>query len=203
MKLKRSAVLFLTLIIFSFIFISCSADKGRESIDLSDIEDMNIGASMPEILYGDDEKIILHGTFGILTFDIDDARVTQRVNTDEFGEITDTMCGYSASKDGRRIFISQFEEQKIYAYNLSSGKLTVFDGDIDEEVFSESIFTDDEEIKLIEALGSTYLTSSTYLKKDSSILFLKAEANWQMKTLQLVEYDMSSNKELKVIDIFK
>lgn len=164
---------------------------------------MNIGAEMPEILYGDDEKIIMHGTFGILTYNYKEEKVTQRVNYDAFGDLTNSMLGYRASKDGKRIFILLFDEQKNYEYNLASGKLTVFDEDVDEEGFSESVFTADENNQFIKNFGGSYLNSNTYLKKDNSILFLKAEANWQMKTLQLVEYDMNSNKELKVIDIFK
>lgn len=190
------------IIIISLTFISCSAGT-KKNIDLSDIDDMNIGAEMPEILYGDDEKIIMHGTFGILTYNYKEEKVTQRVNYDAFGDLTNSMLGYRASKDGKRIFILLFDEQKNYEYNLASGKLTVFDEDVDEEGFSESVFTADENNQFIKNFGGSYLNSNTYLKKDNSILFLKAEANWQMKTLQLVEYDMNSNKELKVIDIFK
>lgn len=190
------------IIIISLTFISCSAVNEKD-IDLSDIDDMNIGAEMPEILYGDDEKIIMHGTFGILTYNYKEEKVTQRVNYDAFGDLTNSMLGYRASKDGKRIFILLFDEQKNYEYNLFSGKLEVFEGDVDEEGFSESVFTADENNQFIKNFGGSYLNSNTYLKKDNSILFLKAEANWQMKTLQLVEYDMNSNKELKVIDIFK
>lgn len=190
------------LIIISLTLISCSAVNEKD-IDLSDIDDMNIGAEMPEILYGDDEKIIMHGTFGILTYNYKEEKITQRVNYDAFGDLTNSMLGYRASKDGKRIFILLFDEQKNYEYNLSSSKLTAFEGDVDEDAFSQSIFTADESNQFIENFGGSYLQSNTYLKKDNSILFLKADSSWQMKTLQLVEYDMNSNKELKVIDIFK
>ena len=194
------------LMIISLTFISCSAVNEKD-IDLSDIDDMNIGTEMPEILYGDDEKIIMHGTFGILTYNYKEEKVTQRVNYDAFGDLTNSILYYRASKDGKRIFIlsldGQLVEQKIYEYNLSSSKLTAFEGDVNEEACSQSIFTADENNQFIENFGGSYLQSNTYLKKDNSILFLKADSSWQMKTLQLVEYDMNSNKELKVIDIFK
>lgn len=119
------------------------------------------------------------------------------------GEITNRFHGYRGAKDGRRIFILLYDEQKNYEYNLSSGKLSVFAGDIEDEAFSVPKFTEEENKQLMEAIGGAYLTGYTYLKKDSSVLILKAENNWKMKTLQLVEYDMSSNKEVKVIDIFK
>lgn len=203
MYFKRKIVSLIGLLmIISLTFISCSAVNEKD-IDLSDIDDMNIGAEMPEILYGDDEKIIMHGTFGILTYNYKEEKITQRVNYDAFGDLTNSMLGYRASKDGKRIFILLFDEQKNYEYNLSSGELTAFEGDVDEDAFSQSIFTADESNQFIEIFGSTYSISNTYLKKDNSILFLKADSSWQMKTLQLVEYDMNSNKELKVIDIFK
>ena len=186
----------------SFVFLSCSAEK-ESSIDLSDIEDMNIGSDMPEILYGDDEKIIMHGSFGILTYNYKEEKITQRVLTENIGEITSRFCGYRGAKDGRRIFILLYDEQKNYEYNLLSGKLNIFAGDIEDEAFSVPTLTDEENKQLTQAIGDTYLTSLYYLKKDRSILLLKAEANWQMRTLQLVEYDMSSNKEVKTIDIFK
>ncbi len=190
------------LIIISLTFISCSAGNEKD-IDLSDIDDMNIGAEMPDIIYGDDEKIIMHGTFGILTYNYKEEKITQRVKSDAFGDNANSMHGYRASKDGKRIFILLFFEEKNYEYNLSSGKLNIFEGDVDEEAFNESIFTADENNQFIKNFGDSYLTSNTYLKKNNSVLFLKADSSWQMKTLQLVEYDMNNNKELKVIDIFK
>lgn len=202
MMLKRKALLFVIALMIPLTFISCSVQK-ESRIDLFDIQDLNIGAEMPEILYGDDEKIILHGTFGILTYNYKEEKITQRVHFEDIGEITSRFCDYRGAKDGKRIFILLYDEQKNYEYNLSSGKLSVFDGDIEDEVFNVPKFTDEENKQLAEALGGTYLTGNTYLKKDSSVLFLKAEANWQMRTLQLVEYDMSSNKEVKTIDIFK
>ncbi len=202
MMLKRKALVFVIALIVSLTFISCSAEK-ESSIDLSDIQDLNIGAEMPEILYGDDEKIIMQGTFGILTYNYKKEKITQRILFEDIGEITSRFCGYRGAKDGKRIFIMLFDEQKNYEYNLSSGKLNIFAGDIEDEAFIVPKFTDEENKQLTQAIGDTYLTSLFYLKKDSSILFLKADSNWQMKTLQLIEYDMSSNKELEVIDIFK
>lgn len=202
MMLKRKALLFVIALIIPLTFISCSVQK-ENSIDLSDIQDMNIGTDVPEILYGDDEKIIMHGTFGILTYNYKEEKITRRVHFEDIGEITSRFCGYRGAKDGKRIFILLFDEEKNYEYNLASGKLNIFAGDIENEVFNVPKFTDDENKQLAEALGGTYLTGNTYLKKDSTVLFLKAEANWQMRTLQLVEYDMSSNKEVKTIDIFK
>lgn len=202
MRFKRITLLCAIVIIFSLIFISCSAQK-ENSIDLSDIQDLNIGAEMPEILYGDDEKIIMHGSFGILTYSYKEEKIIQRVLFEDMGEITSRFCGYRGAKDGKRIFIMLFDEQKNYEYNLVSGKLNIFAGDIEDEVFDVPIFTAEECNQLTQAIGDTYLTSLYYLKKDSSILFLKADSSWQMRTLQLVEYDMNSKKELKVIDIFK
>ena len=154
-------------------------------------------------IYGDDEKIIMQGTFGILAYNYKEEKITRRVRFEDIGEITSRFCGYRGAKDGKRIFIMLFDEQKNYEYNLSSGKLNIFAGDIEDEAFIVPKFTDEENKQLTQAIGDTYLTSLFYLKKDSSILFLKADSNWQMKTLQLIEYDMSSNKELEVIDIFK
>lgn len=202
MRFKRITLLCTIVISFSLLFISCSIEK-ESNIDLSDIRDLNIGAEMPEILYGDDEKIIMHGSFGILTYNYKEEKITQRVHFEDIGEITSRFCGYRGAKDGKRIFIMLFYEQMNYEYNLLSGKLNVFDGDIEDEAFSVPKFTDEENNQLTQAIGDTYLTSLYYLKKDRSILLLKAEANWQMRTLQLVEYDMSSNREVKTIDIFK
>lgn len=202
MRFKRITLLCTIVIIFSLIFISCSAEK-ESSIDLSDIQDMNIGTDVPEILYGDDEKIIMHGSFGILTYNYKEEKIIQRVLFEDMGEITSRFCGYRGAKDGKRIFIMLFDEQKNYEYNLVSGKLNIFAGDIENEAFYAPIFTAEECNLLTQAMGNTYLTSLHYLKKDSSILFLKADSSWQMRTLQLVEYDMNSKKELKVIDIFK
>lgn len=74
MEKKQILMLLLSVVIISVVFISCSAEKDS-NIDLADIETMNIGAEMPEILYGDDEKIILHGTFGILTYNYKELKV--------------------------------------------------------------------------------------------------------------------------------
>lgn len=119
MRFKRITLLCTIVISFSLLFISCSIEK-EINIDLSDIRDLNIGGEMPEILYGDDEKIIMHSSFGILTYNYKEEKITQRVHFEDIGEITSRFCGYRGAKDGKRIFIMLFYEQMNYEYNLLS-----------------------------------------------------------------------------------
>ena len=59
----------------------------------------------------------------------------------------------------------------------------------------------DSDNSYIRTRGLTLLAYNAKWDKDYKAD--KADSNWQMKTLQLIEYDMNSNKELEVIDIFK
>lgn len=201
-KYKQTVFILAFIVIISVLFISCSAGRETESVDLSDIEDMNIGAEMPEIIYADNDDMILSGTFGIIRFNINEEKVTQRITFDNFDELRNDMLDYSVSKDGKKIFITLIEQEKYYEYKLKSGKLKPVNR-IEDDLFTVLPLSMDYQIRISENTGGGYLMSNTYAEKDDSIIFLRAEDNWQMKTLQFVEYDIVDNKERKVIDVFK
>lgn len=202
MRYKYTAVVSVFILIISVLFISCSAGKENGTIDLSDIDSMNIGAEMPEIIFYDEEEIILSGSFGILGFNITEEEVTRRINFDAFPEIMDYRHFYSFSDDGKRMFITLPETEEYFEYNLKTGKLKSVDK-IEETLFSPSLLSMEHSIQIAENAGSKSLIGNTCLMKDSSVTVLRAESNWQMKTLEIVEYDLKNDKEIKVIDVFK
>lgn len=202
MKYKFTAAVTALILIISVLFISCSADKDNKSMDLSDIDTMNIGAEMPDILYADDDSLVLHGTFGIIRFDLTEEKIIRRINYDEFSEVMDYMHFYNFSDDGKRLFVTLPQDEKYFEYNLKTGKLKSIDK-IEDELFSPSLLSMEQQIEIAQNSGSKNLIGITYFEKENSVILLRAESNWQMKTLQIVEYDLKSNKEIKVIDVFQ
>ena len=58
----------LIILALSAILILSKNNITESEINLDDIDSMNIGAQMPDIIYGDDDKLIMKGTFGIIFF---------------------------------------------------------------------------------------------------------------------------------------
>ena len=58
--------------------------KGKElAVDMSDIEQMNIGAEMPRLLYADNNIVVMEGAFGVVVYNMQDSIVTNRISYEQ------------------------------------------------------------------------------------------------------------------------
>ena len=80
--------------------------EGEElAVDMSDIEQMNIGAEMPRLLYADNNIAVMQGTFGVVVYNMQDSIVTNRISYEQIKSYGISMMLASVSQDGTTIFI--------------------------------------------------------------------------------------------------
>ncbi len=90
------------------LFASCG--KAEESIDVSDVKDMVFGSEVPNILYYSEGKAIIDGSFGVVMYDIENRRLTDRITYNQMREWG--MTGYHnfASADGGTVYITDMRQ---------------------------------------------------------------------------------------------
>ena len=106
---------------------ACAKDSGNENItlpegeelavDLSDIEEMNIGAEMPRLLYADNNIVVMEGTFGVVVYNMQDSIVTNRISYEHIKSYGISMMLASVSQDGTTIFIGN-DDMSMSLMNL-------------------------------------------------------------------------------------
>lgn len=175
-------------------------------IDLSDIKMMNIGNELPKILYADEEKVIINGTCGIVVYDLNEKCIANRLSSEQLKQrgLFNTVA--FASMDGRRVYIvdsedithSALDEITLYKYNLAFNSLTQRKGMV-EDVFPTHQFGFSEEDT--QYIDSNKLTGSLSVNRDNDFIFLQADTDWSMSSLQIVICDNNTG-EKEMIDVF-
>lgn len=167
--------------------------NGKE-VDLSDIEEMNIGAEMPRLLYGDKNRLVIQGTFGLLVYDIDDSLVTDRLSYKDVSPLGISMLYAAVSQDGSKIFIGNDEppgssgaSRYTHQYDVRTGTITKISrqpGNLYRlVVISPSPGYNEQYDKYFDF---NYLNGDTIIDYGDSFLYLRANTDWSMKSLQCV-----------------
>ncbi|MEK4131147.1 hypothetical protein NYE67_16010 [Solibacillus sp. FSL W8-0474] len=201
---------FLYLAILLLLLFGCSSNievkEGEElALDLSDIEQMNIGAEMPRLLYADNTIVVMQGTFGVVVFNMKDSGVTNRISYEQIRSYGITMMLAAVSPDGTTIFIgndnlpmSSNEFIYTHQYNIRTGLI--------QETTQQppNLFRP----KTIEQPGYheqyddiEYGTSHNVVELDHSFIYLRS-SSWEMKDLQIVNCPFEDG-ERKVFDVFE
>ncbi len=86
---------------------------------------MVFGSEIPYIIYCSEEKIIINGTFGVVVYDLENSKLTDRISIDKIRELG--MVGYDnyASADGKTIYFTDMlqsvgEVNAVVAYDVES-----------------------------------------------------------------------------------
>lgn len=178
----------------------CAFNQSYTKVDLSDIEQMNIGAEMPNLLYGDENIAIMQGTFGLLVYSLDDSMVTDRISYDQLEKLDIFMLVAGVSKDGEKIYIGNVDDwisepHFMYEYNIKSRKMkTLTQQNVD--VFNPTSVAPGYSEQYDKYFDLHYLISETIVKLEDSFMYLRADTDWRMKSLQLVicQYKDASNE---------
>ena len=180
--------------------------EGEElAVDMSDIEQMNIGAEMPRLLYADNNIVVMQGTFGVVVYNMQDSIVTNRISYEHIESYGISMMMASVSQDGTTIFIgnddmSMSSNEFIYTHQY----------DISTRVIKKTTQQPSNlySPKTIEQPGYheqyddlQYGTSHNIVELDNSFIYLRS-SNWEMKYLQIVNCPYEDG-ESKVFDVFK
>lgn len=122
--MKNFAKIFLAAAAVIFLFAACGKAE-EEPIDVSDVKDMVFGSEIPYIIYCSEEKIIINGTFGVVIYDLENSKLTDRISIDKIREFG--MVGYDnyASADGETIYFTDMlqstgEVTAMVAYDVES-----------------------------------------------------------------------------------
>ncbi|MBB4823023.1 hypothetical protein HNO89_000241 [Sporosarcina luteola] len=180
--------------------------EGEElAVDLSDLEQMNIGAEMPQLLYADNQIAVMQGTFGVVVYNMQDSIVTNRISYEQIKSYGISMLLASVSQDGTTIFIGNDD------MSMSSNE-SIFTHQYD--ISTRIIKTTTQQPsnlfrpKTIEQPGYheqyddlEYGTSHNIVELDRSFIYLRS-AKWEMKDLQIVNCPYEYG-ESTVFDVFK
>lgn len=183
-------------------FLTNPKPRLQETTDLSDIATMNIGAEMPRLLYGDEQKVILEGTCGLVVYDIERGKIDSRVPASELTKLDIYSLCTCVSADGNTVFFANFDGQFCYEYDLQTKALHDDRQDSPPELYRVRDSGDYQQYFFPLFLSSEYpwLIGDTIIDFDTGFYYLRATSDWRMGNLQLVTqyYDGSSN----VVDIF-
>lgn len=176
-------------------------------VNLSDIEQMNIGTEMPRLLYGNDSLAIMHGTFGLLVYNLNDSMVTGRISYDQLRALGISWAYAGVSQDGKTIYIGNHDKNSelrfTHQYDIKSNTIKEFSQQ-DVDVFKP--------IQISPAPGYSeqydkyfdfhYLINDTIVEIDNSFMYLRADTDWSMKSLQLVICQYADGSS-KILNVFK
>lgn len=198
---KHSKIIFgIAITVISAIILFAFVTTKQNTVNLTDIKAMNIGSEMPKILYADDNRAVLSGAFGILEFDIADERINSRISFEEIEKLNLDMPSFSASKDGKWIYITDSQTDIKYKCKLGTDKIHITE-ETQQKIFSPTLINQYEE-KYENWFNTEYLISDMIVIKNRSYLYLRAKADWTMESLQLTECDIKTHKEIKTVNVF-
>ena len=181
---------------------------GNTEINLSDIDSMNIGAEMPKIHYYENGTLIMSGTFGLMVYDLYKKKVTDRLDYRLLNKIGIEYLYCTVASDGSTVYLGN----RDYSFNNSSSSVPLFT----YHVNSKSLYAYKNELNSDISLyggisewnynGSSDVPQEGYIYSDgrkhseNGGCYLRAKADWTMKSLQAVVYDHTGKTE--IIDIF-
>lgn len=166
----------------------------REPVDLSDIEQMNIGAEMPSMLYADKQIAIMQGTFGLLVYTMDDSTIRDRISDNEL-RILGIFDGLNAqvSFKGDKVYMKNFNPATgevqgfTRVYDVNSRRIRNFSGQ-PKQLFVRKFPERQryQEYRTKFADFNTKLIGHDIVDLSDSFLYLRADTDWSMKSLELV-----------------
>jgi len=190
-KQKRIIVVLILITVSIFIYYKVVInDTSDLTVDLSDIEQMNIGSEMPQLLYADKNSAVMQGTFGLVVFNINDSVVTNRISYKQLKSYDISMLYAAVSQDGTTIYIGNDDLNSgrnfTHKYNIKSRAMKkILQQPID--VFTSiQIKTPGYNEEYDEYFDFQYLINNTIVELDNSFIYLRATSDWRMKSLQLV-----------------
>ncbi len=156
-------------------------------------EETWIGVDVATLNYASDDRIVLHGNFGLFIYDLNTEKVLRGIDVKSIGcgsTQGDNVCIVSVSKDGNIVSLHPSSSQDMYIYDVEKNtliktKYKKLDDELKTLPMDESYYTYDEEY--------TY----SYIKLiDGEVSYLKTPVSNKAIDLQYIKND-------KVYDIFK
>ncbi len=181
---------------------------GNTEINLSDIDNMNIGAEMPKIHYCEDGMLIMSGTFGLIVYDMDERKITDRLDYRVLNKLGIDFIECDVSFNGARVYIGNadvnFDKKgaftPLFTYHTNSKALYACGDEYKDDIIYDKIanwnYSGNADI-----LQKGYIYNTERRHDEKGGCYLRAKADWSMKSLQAVIYDHTGKTE--IIDIFR
>ena len=185
--------------IYIITILSACSNRREAVVDTSDIPKMNIGAAMPVFLYGDNDYIVLTGTFGILRYSLVQNEVINRISYEELKDYNISLLNAVVSKDGNIIYFGNDDMSGTslftYQYNFGKNKIDKL-SEQPKDVFKVQSIAAGYDEKYDRYIDYKYLISNTIISMGKSFMYLRANSDWSMKSLELVvcQYNDGSNE---------
>jgi len=174
-------------------------------VDLSDIESMNIGAEMPRLIYADHNIAVMQGTFGVIVYNTQNSKVTNRISYEHIKSYGISMMLASVSEDGSTIYIGNddMSNEFIYThqYDINTRVIKETTQQPTRLFSSTNIETPGYNDEYDQYLDLNYHTSNTIVEFEHSFMYVRS-SDWEMKNLQIVLHHYE-NGESTVFDVFK
>lgn len=208
-----SAVAIFFVLSISFLYVGLENQQGfgveREelSVDLSDIEGMNIGAEMPRLLYANDNIAVIQGTFGVIVYNIQNSIVSNRISYEDIKSYDITMMVAAVSQDGTTIYIGNDDMSfsndipYTYEYNIGSGVIKEIMEQPSDNFIPKTIEQPGYNEEYDKYFDLQYLISEKIVEFENSFLYLRSK-DWNMQNLQIVICQYKDG-ESTVFDVFK
>ncbi len=184
--------------------------SNNDVVDLSDIEEMNIGADegsqtsleptvpelspeqnagadMAELDYASDNFVIFHGYFGLFVYDINSNKIVRSLDLKPIGcNFTqgDDYCDVTVSADGRTVQLHPMSSENMYVYSVPDNTLKETTHEQMENRFTD--FIDIVEVVGLEKAGLHSHTAVEFDKGEYGYLYA---SDWTLGTLSYVRGD--------------
>lgn len=156
-------------------------------------EDTFIGVNMPTINYLSNDRIVIHGSFGLLIYDLNKEEIISGIDVKSIGCNStqgDNVCVASVSENGNIVRLHPSSSEDMYVYNVEKNTL-----------IKTKYYKSDDEIKIVRKDESfdTYdgEYSYSYVQgEDGEVSYLRCPIFNRAIDLQYIQGD-------KVYNIFK
>lgn len=182
-------------------------DNRELAADFSDIEQMNIGAEMPTLLYANNNLAVMQGTFGLVVYNISDSKVTNRVSYKQLKSYGISMLVAALSQDGTTIYIGNEEfmsnvRKFTHQYNIRTKVIKKISQQPVNVFTPIRIKTPGYNEQYDKYFDFHYLTNDSIVELDNSFMYLRAKPDWSMKSLQIVICKYADG-ESKIYNVFQ
>ncbi|WP_026477678.1 hypothetical protein [Alkaliphilus transvaalensis] len=192
-KQKNIIIAFILVLITVSIFTYykyANNDTSELGVDLSDIEQMNIGSEMPQLLYGDNNSAVIQGTFGLVVYNINDSIVTNRISYERLKSYGISMLYAAVSQDGMTIYIGNDDmnggSNFTHQYNIRTRVVKKISQQPVNVFTPIRIKTPGYNEEYDKYFDFQYLINDTIVEVDNSFIYLRANLDWSMKSLQFI-----------------
>lgn len=122
--MKSFAKILMAAVTAIFLFAACGKTE-KEPIDISDVKDMVFGSEEPLILYYGEGKAIIDGSFGVVVYDLENRKLTDRITHDQMREWGMGGYGNYSSADGKTLYFTDMRQidgvmTSFVAYDVES-----------------------------------------------------------------------------------